>query len=401
MFKTKESIIFLIMTFVAGICGSFFYPLSSLFVIEALGASPTMLSVYMIASFLSAVIVSQYIAMKSDQGWDRKHILLIALGCYLITVLGFSFTRNYYLAVGFAVVFGSVSGAIFGQLFALGREYADEHIEDSASFLSIMRAGTAIAWVVGPPMAFTLKAHFGYSASFLIAAFATLVAMVLAALYLPNSIVKPQASELKPREPIDRKVPLFCLALILMFCANNLYIVSMPLYLSQELKVDASWVGYMFGMAALCELPIMIKAGRMAIKFGTMKLLLVSLVSGTAFYLVMLNVTHIWQLLTAQILNGIFIGITATLGMVALQDMMKDRLGTASTLFTSLLQISMLLASLSVGVVGELYSYFDAFYVCLVCAIGSLLLLVFFAVEESLQMKPETSKAIKSSGSTN
>lgn len=78
MFKTKESIIFLIMTFVAGICGSFFYPLSSLFVIEALGASPTMLSVYMIASFLSAVIVSQYIAMKSDQGWDRKHILLKA-----------------------------------------------------------------------------------------------------------------------------------------------------------------------------------------------------------------------------------------------------------------------------------------------------------------------------------
>lgn len=384
MFKKKEALIFLIMTFITGISGSFFYPLSSLFIIEALGASPMMLSAYMILSIVSSVSVSQLIAAKSDKGWNRKNILLFSTSCYLITMIAFSFIRDYYLAVAFSMVFGALSGAGMGQLFALGREYADEHIEDSTTFLSVMRAGIAIAWVVGPPIAFTLKGAFGFSASFMAAGGATLIALLLGFLYLPSSVIK---AKLQPEEKkqglVGKTVVLFCVALILMFSANNLYVITMPLYLSQELKVDASWVGYMFGMAALCEIPFMIKAGRLAARFGTMKLLALSLVSGCLFFVAMLNLTEFWQLLLIQILNGVFIGITATLGMVALQDMMKDRLGTASTLFSSLLQVSMLVASLSVGVIGGMLNYYTTFYVSLALAAFSLLLLMYFVLAEN------------------
>lgn len=183
--------------------------------------------------------------------------------------------------------------------------------------------------------------------------------------------------------PFSRTVILFSIALVFMFSANNLYVTTMPLYLTQELKVNASWVGYMFGFAALCEIPIMLKVGRMAAKFGTMKLLALSLVSGCLFFVAMLNVTEFWQLLSIQLLNGVFIGVTATLGMVAIQDMMHDRLGTASTLFSNLMQVSMLFASLSVGFVGELYSYYWAFYICLTSALCSLLLLSYFVLNEA------------------
>ncbi|WP_434998222.1 sugar efflux transporter [Vibrio scophthalmi] len=383
MFKEKTALIFLIMTFVSGLCGSFFYPLSSLFIIEALGASPAMLSAYMILSICSAVVVSQFMAVKSDKGWNRKTVLLVALSCYLITVLAFSVIRNYYLAVGIAVIFGSLSGSIFGQLFALGREYADEHIEDSTTFLAVMRAGIAIAWVVGPPIAFILKAAFGFSASFAAAAVATLLSIILAFMYLPSSVMKAKKVVEESKGPFSRTVILFSIALVFMFSANNLYVTTMPLYLTQELKVNASWVGYMFGFAALCEIPIMLKVGRMAAKFGTMKLLALSLVSGCLFFVAMLNVTEFWQLLSIQLLNGVFIGVTATLGMVAIQDMMHDRLGTASTLFSNLMQVSMLFASLSVGFVGELYSYYWAFYICLTSALCSLLLLSYFVLNEA------------------
>ncbi|WP_194435549.1 sugar efflux transporter [Vibrio fluminensis] len=384
MFKTKEALIFLLMAFATGISGSFFYPLSSLFIIEALGASPAMLSVYMILSIVSSVAVSQLIAAKSDNGWNRKNILLFALSCYLITVVGFSFIRDYYWAVAFSMIFGALSGAGFGQLFALGREYADEHIEDSTTFLSVMRAGIAIAWVIGPPIAFILKGSFGFSASFLAAGGATLISVLLGLRYLPNSVIKNEEKEQdKKQGPVGFIVALFCVALVFMFSANNLYVITMPLYLSQELKVAASWVGYMFGMAALCEIPFMLKAGRLAARFGTMKLLALSLVCGCLFFVAMLNVTAFWQLLGIQILNGVFIGLTATLGMVALQDMMRDRLGTASTLFSSLLQISMLISSLSIGFVGEMYSYYAAFYVSLTLAVSSLVLITYFVVKEN------------------
>ncbi|KII79473.1 sugar efflux transporter [Vibrio renipiscarius] len=396
MFKEKTALIFLIMTFVSGLCGSFFYPLSSLFIIEALGATPAMLSVYMILSICAAVVVSQFMAVKSDKGWNRKTVLLVALSCYLITVLAFSVIRDYYLAVAVAVavIFGSLSGSIFGQLFALGREYADEHIEDSTTFLAIMRAGIAIAWVVGPPIAFILKASFGFSASFAAAAVATLLSILLAHLYLPNSVIKEKKGREESKGPFSPTIILFSVALVFMFSANNLYVTSMPLYLTQELKVNASWVGYMFGFAALCEIPIMLKVGRMAARFGTMKLLALSLVSGCVFFVAMLHVRDFWQLLSIQLLNGVFIGVTATLGMVAIQDMMRDRLGTASTLFSNLMQVSMLFASLSVGFVGELYSYYWAFYICLASALCSLLLLSYFVFNEVKADKMKLSQQV-------
>ncbi|AIS56828.1 sugar efflux transporter [Vibrio coralliilyticus] len=382
MHKDRTAILFIITAFISGLCGAFFYPLSSLFIVEALGASPMMLSAYMVTAVVSSVIVSQVIARYSDQGWQRKRILIVSLSCYLVTVVSFIFIREFWLAIVVVTLFGSVSGASFGQLFALGREYGDSRFEDSTSFLSIMRAGIAIAWVFGPPVAFILKAQFGFNASFAASAFIVCTAIVVIACYLPDSVVKPDIEEkdkVTAPSSINFLIVLYAFVVVFAFAANNLYIVSMPLYLSQELKVEANWLGVLFGVAALCEIPVMFYAGKLAARFGTVRVMSVGLVSGCLFFVTMLITTDKAMLIAAQIFNGIFIGSCATLGMVALQDMMRDRLGTASTLFSNLLNVSMLAASLAVGIVGELFSYYSAFYVCLFAIVLAYLLLSLFA----------------------
>ncbi|WP_099608558.1 sugar efflux transporter [Vibrio coralliilyticus] len=382
MHKDRTAILFIITAFISGLCGAFFYPLSSLFIVEALGASPMMLSAYMVTAVVSSVIASQVIARYSDQGWQRKRILIVSLSCYLVTVVSFIFIREFWLAIVVVTLFGSVSGASFGQLFALGREYGDSRFEDSTSFLSIMRAGIAIAWVFGPPVAFILKAQFGFNASFAASAFIICTAIVVISYYLPDSVVKPDVEEkdkVTAPSSINFLIVLYAFVVVFAFAANNLYIVSMPLYLSQELKVEANWLGVLFGVAALCEIPVMFYAGKLAARFGTVRVMSVGLVSGCLFFVTMLIATDKAMLIAAQIFNGIFIGSCATLGMVALQDMMRDRLGTASTLFSNLLNVSMLAASLAVGVVGELFSYYSAFYVCLFAIVLAYLLLSLFA----------------------
>ncbi|WP_281629839.1 sugar efflux transporter [Vibrio sp. St2] len=382
MHKDRTAILFIITAFISGLCGAFFYPLSSLFIVEALGASPMMLSAYMVTAVVSSVIVSQVIARYSDQGWQRKRILIVSLSCYLVTVVSFIFIREFWLAIVVVTLFGSVSGASFGQLFALGREYGDSRFEDSTSFLSIMRAGIAIAWVFGPPLAFILKAQFGFNASFAASAFIVCTAIVVIACYLPDSVVKPDIEEkdkVTAPSSINFLIVLYAFVVVFAFAANNLYIVSMPLYLSQELKVEANWLGVLFGVAALCEIPVMFYAGKLAARFGTVRVMSVGLVSGCLFFVTMLIATDKAMLIAAQIFNGIFIGSCATLGMVALQDMMRDRLGTASTLFSNLLNVSMLAASLAVGIVGELFSYYSAFYVCLFAIVLAYLLLSLFS----------------------
>ncbi|MDA0128332.1 sugar efflux transporter [Vibrio sp. MarTm2] len=388
MLKDKTALLFIITAFVTGLCGAFFYPLSSLFIVEELGASPMMLSLYMVMAVVSAVVVSQLIARQSDKNWKRKTILLVALTCYLITVSSFIVVRDYWLAITIATVFGSVSGAAFGQLFALGREYGDRYVEDSTTFLSTMRAGIAIAWVFGPPLAFMLKASFGYNASFGVSATIVSVSILVIAKYLPNGVVKQDSAEeqqavTKAPQTANHLIAVYCLVVVFAFAANNLYITSMPLYLSQELMVDPSWLGILFGAGALCEIPIMLGAGRLAERVGTIKLLMMGIASGIAFYFVMLMSTSFAAMLAAQLLNGFFIGVCATLGMVVLQDMMKDRLGTASTLFSNMLNVSMLVASLSVGVVGELFNYYSTLYVSFAGSIAALILLALFAAIET------------------
>ncbi|ENM3928759.1 sugar efflux transporter [Vibrio cholerae] len=385
MYRDKTALLFIMSTLVTGLCGAFFYPLSSLFIVEALDASPMQLSLYMVLAVVSSVIVSQWLARQSDRHWQRKTILLVSLICYLITVVSFMFIRSYSLAIIVVVLFASVSGASFGQLFALGREYADQHLTDKTTFLSTMRAGIAIAWVFGPPAAFMLKASFGFNAAFAVSALIVFLGIVLIARYLPaGDKASTQSSQSDQKTLVKYSlhkralIVLYCFVLVFTFASNNLYITSMPLYLSRELMVPEHWLGILFGTAALCEIPVMLMAGKLAARWGVNRLLTLGIFIGIVFYALMLTHTSFGGMMAAQVLNGVFIGICATLGMVVLQDMMQDRLGTASTLFSSMLSISSLVASLAVGIVGELFNYFSTLYVSLLGAMLALILLLLF-----------------------
>lgn len=384
MYRDRTAVLFVLTATIIGLCGAFFYPLTSLFLVEKLHATPMMLSLYMVVAVVSSVVVSQFIAVKSDRGWKRKSILILSVSCQLITISSFIFIQEYFAALAVVALLGSISGAAFGQLFALGREYGDRHVADSASFVSTMRAGIAIAWVFGPPLAFLLKAAYGFEASFIVAAIIIAISVLVIFLGIPNvesnlgvekELSRANGGWLSSVNPL---VSVYCLIIVLAFAANNLYIVSMPLYLSQELKVDANWLGVLFGVAALCEIPVMLWAGKLAQRWSALTIMKVGITSGVLFYAVMLMATDYLYLILAQILNGLFIGSCATLGMVVMQDMMKDKLGTASTLFSSMLQLSMLVASLSVGLVGEWFSYYGSFYVSLAGVTISLLLLFWF-----------------------
>ncbi|EHZ2552219.1 sugar efflux transporter [Vibrio vulnificus] len=382
MLQDRTAILFVITATIIGLCGAFFYPLTSLFLVEQLNASPMMLSLYMVVAVISSVSVSQVIAGKSDRGWQRKTILLISVSCQLVTVVSFILIREYWIAIAVVALLGSISGAAFGQLFALGREYGDKYVTDSASFVSTMRAGIAIAWVFGPPLAFLLKAAYGFEASFTVAAIVIALSILVIFRGIPN-VERNLRVEKEPSRAnggwvssVNPLVFIYCLIIVLAFAANNLYIVSMPLYLSQELKVDANWLGVLFGVAALCEIPVMLWAGKLARRWSALTIMKVGIASGVLFYSVMLVATNYTHLIVAQILNGIFIGTCATLGMVVMQDMMKDKLGTASTLFSNMLQLSMLVSSLSVGIVGELFNYYSSFYVSLLGVSLALILLI-------------------------
>ena len=108
----------------------------------------------------------------------------------------------------------------------------------------------------------------------------------------------------------------------------------MPLFVINELHLGKELAGTLMGTAAGLEIPVMILAGYLTQYFSKKRLMMIALVSGLAFYSSLLFAEQTWQLIGLQMLNAIFIGITATIGMVYFQDLMPTKMGTATTLFS-------------------------------------------------------------------
>ncbi|MBY5948925.1 sugar efflux transporter [Photobacterium rosenbergii] len=380
MLINRPIICFVATTFFSGLGGAFLFPLTTLYLVEALQATPFKISLYLVCSVLSAIVVSQRMAFYSDNGTSRQRLIIVAFACYIVTAFFFAWNREYWHALVVVVTITSISSAAFPQVFAMGREYADEHLgEKGTLFLNTMRASIALAWVCGPPMAFMAQSKYGFTLTFLLAAMCGIVTLFIV-LTLPSS-QKTQAKgddaqELSERsfQPWYRQVSVlvFLVSLVLMFLANNLYLTTIPLYLTHELDYGSGLVGNMMGLAALFEIPIMLGIGLLTVKWGPHRLLNNGVMFGCLFFAGMAIFNTEPALLALQLLNGLFVGSIATLGMVVLQDMMKGQVGTATTLFSNAIQASLLLASLAIGILGEYFTYYMALWVCFAAVVISL-----------------------------
>ncbi|MFO6422294.1 sugar efflux transporter [Motilimonas sp. KMU-193] len=386
MFKQPIALGFILSTFISGLTTALVFPLTSLYLINQVGASPMAMSYYLAAMVLSGVIVSLYLGKKSDMGWSRKVILVLGQIGFSLGVLTMALTDHYWLALTSAICFLSFSNATLPQLFTLGRIYADNKMPDhSTQFISVMRAGIALAWVIGPPTAFMLQDSFGFALTF--ASSATLALLLIGLIvFLPNldsHEVAPSISATEKTTTLSyvEKTPhwltvpgvaLFLSSILAMCAANTMYLTALPLYLSQELNTSTRLAGYMMGTAALFEIPIMLLAGSLAIKLGNNRLMFIAFISGVIFYSGMVALQNANLLLLIQLFNGIFIAISACIGLVIIQDMMPKQLGLATTLFSNAQQLSLLLGSLLVGMIAQQFNYYSVFLACLIAMIIAL-----------------------------
>jgi SET family sugar efflux transporter-like MFS transporter len=66
------------------------------------------------------------------------------------------------------------------------------------------------------------------------------------------------------------------------------------------------------------------------------------------------------------VLNAVWTAIVLSIPVTILQDAMGDRIGVASSLYTSSFQIGILLGGATAGVVAEWFGFTNVFFVCAV-----------------------------------
>ncbi|HEI2507893.1 TPA: sugar efflux transporter SetB [Escherichia coli] len=369
---------FLIVAFLTGIAGALQTPTLSIFLTDEVHARPAMVGFFFTGSAVIGILVSQFLAGRSDKRGDRKSLIVF---CCLLGVLActlFAWNRNYFVLLFVGVFLSSFGSTANPQMFALAREHADKTGREAVMFSSFLRAQVSLAWVIGPPLAYALAMGFSFTVMYLSAAVAFIVCGVMVWLFLPSMQKElPLATGTIEAPRRNRRDTLLLFVICtLMWGSNSLYIINMPLFIINELHLPEKLAGVMMGTAAGLEIPTMLIAGYFAKRLGKRFLMRVAAVGGVCFYAGMLMAHSPVILLGLQLLNAIFIGILGGIGMLYFQDLMPGQAGSATTLYTITSRVGWIIAGSVAGIVAEIWNYHAVFWFAMVMIIATLFCLL-------------------------
>lgn len=369
---------FLIVAFLTGIAGALQTPTLSIFLTDEVHARPAMVGFFFTGSAVIGVLVSQFLAGRSDKRGDRKSLIVF---CCLLGVLActlFAWNRNYFVLLFVGVFLSSFGSTANPQMFALAREHADKTGREAVMFSSFLRAQVSLAWAIGPPLAYALAMGFSFTVMYLSAAVAFIVCGVMVWLFLPSMQKElPLATGTIEAPRRNRRDTLLLFVICtLMWGSNSLYIINMPLFIINELHLPEKLAGVMMGTAAGLEIPTMLIAGYFAKRLGKRFLMRVAAVGGVCFYAGMLMAHSPVILLGLQLLNAIFIGILGGIGMLYFQDLMPGQAGSATTLYTNTSRVGWIIAGSVAGIVAEIWNYHAVFWFAMVMIIATLFCLL-------------------------
>ena len=369
---------FLIVAFLTGIAGALQTPTLSIFLTDEVHARPAMVGFFFTGSAVIGILVSQFLAGRSDKRGDRKSLIVF---CCLLGVLActlFAWNRNYFVLLFVGVFLSSFGSTANPQMFALAREHADKTGREAVMFSSFLRAQVSLAWVIGPPLAYALAMGFSFTVMYLSAAVAFIVCGVMVWLFLPSMQKElPLATGTVEAPRRNRRDTLLLFVICtLMWGSNSLYSINMPLFIINELHLPEKLAGVMMGTAAGLEIPTMLIAGYFAKRLGKRFLMRVAAVGGVCFYAGMLMAHSPVILLGLQLLNAIFIGILGGIGMLYFQDLMPGQAGSATTLYTNTSRVGWIIAGSVAGIVAEIWNYHAVFWFAMVMIIATLFCLL-------------------------
>ncbi|RKF15811.1 MFS transporter [Alginatibacterium sediminis] len=354
-----------------GLSFSFIYPVMSFFLVQELQSPPILIGVYTICVTLSGLIISQVLGYLTDKGLSAKTSYCLSLLSISIASGIFSIADNYWQVWLAGIVFMGIGAASMPLLLTIIREAAIQQNRDVRDMNAVMRATISLAWIAGPPLAYGLIAQFGFTASFGSASIITALTVVLAIYSLPNTGIKAKDSQQEPNTPISFHIWLLCLVLLFVNMANGMYGTAMPLYSLNERDLPAYLPGLLFGVAAGLEVPIMIIASRLANHFGTQKLMGIATICGAVFYTGIYSASQGWHFIALQLCNAIFFGVFASLGVTVIQEMLPNRPGFASALFSNSMRAGMMIGTSLTGIIAQFYSFQTAILgasIAVICA---------------------------------
>ena len=353
-------------------------PFLSLFLSTEVHAGPVRVTVFLIAAPLSGVVAGTLLGRLSDRRPIRRTLLIVAALAGMIGTALTAFIRDYWILFGLTITATALAGAMFPQTFAYARQVLERDNPGRAAMgISTLRTVFSLAWVAGPPLAAFLLQAGGFRYVYSMAAAMYLLAALVAIFWLDE--VQPAAAARpgdRPAASAGRtRLLLTGAAFTLLMCPLTLGVQALPLFISHDLGGKVGYAGYLLGLCAALEIPLMLGLGALSTRVPLRALVLGGAAAGVVYYGLGAVAHSIWLLVAGQALNALFIAAVSGSGISYVQDMLPGQPGRASTLYSNSFPIGAVLAGPLFGL-SQHFGYRLAYVMATGLCLAGLLLLV-------------------------
>lgn len=385
----QHGVIFILLSMLTGLMGAFVNPLMSLFIIEGLQTPPVYLGVYMVAVTITGLIISQWLGGMADKGTSARKLFMVAVSGMVCALVTFANATAFWQVLLAGVLFLAMGNAAIPQMMTVARQWAGRQQNiDITSFNSRLRAAISFAWVGGPPLGYLLASGGEFSRSFYFAAACALVALIFAFKFIPDYSAKKSQHSSEPAAAASLSFWLLGLAIMLGSTGNIMYSSALPLYSITELGFAEHTPGLFMGVVALLEIPIMLYGAKLAKRYSKVSMLVVAFCCAIVFYLGVFFATQVWHLIALQVLNGLFYGIFAGIGLTVLQDQLPERIGFTSAFYTNAIKLGVMCGAGATGVIAQFHSFRFASLGSMLAASLALGCLILFSYVKRKEQQP-------------
>ncbi|MCU4675104.1 sugar efflux transporter [Catenovulum sp. 2E275] len=389
----QQGFLFLILSMLTGLIGSFVNPLMSLFIVEGLKSPPAYIGIYTVSVTLAGLVFSQWLGSLADKGVSARKMFMLAVTGMAAALLIFANADSFWTVLIAGVLLFSMGNAAIPQVLTIGRQWAGQQSKVNVTqFNSGLRAAISFAWIGGPPLAYALAAGVSFDRSFYVAAFCALLAFIFAYQFIPevNNKTQNQAAQTSYKTPTSFWI--LALAVTLGSVGNIMYSSALPLYAIKELGFAEHTPGIFMGLVACLEIPVMLYAGKLAQQHSKVKMIGFAFCCAMVFYCGVFFATQVWHLIALQFINALFYGVFAGIGLTILQEELPLKIGFTSAVYSNAIKIGMMLGTTGIGLIAQFFSFRYAAIGSLLaaaCALGCLVLFVYLKRKEQAEMNSQ------------
>lgn len=372
LYQRRDFRVVLTLSALLGLTYSFITPFISMFGTLEVGMSPVLFSVFMTATAVAGIVFGTILAHYSDTRFSRRHMLLVGSVCGVIGYIGYAYVRSFtpLLLIGTLVL--GISSITFSQVFALAREYvqrSDIPAIQTVFYMNAFRMAFALSWTVGPALASWVMVVYSFRGLFLCGAicfFLFLVVVWLSVAQAVPRIVENTGLHRSSVLTVLRRGDVLAhfIGFVLVFASGTIGMMNLPLMVLKTLRGTEHHVGYIYSIAPVFELPLMLYFGMLATKIDPARIIRIGVFIAVVYYGGLVFVEAPWHIYPLQLLSAATVAVTSGVAITYFQNYLPHHPGNATNLYATATRLGSVIGYLLFGTLTWRFGHRGVFVAC-------------------------------------